>query len=459
MERFDVVVLGAGSAGEMVATTLGQAGRTVAIIERARVGGECPFVACIPSKAMLLAAATRRHVARAAVHGGLARSPVLDDARDAYAAAVARRDRLTNGRDDHRHVDQLERAGVTLIRGFGRITGPGIVEADGRELGWRDLVVATGSTPTIPPVDGLDAVPVWTSDEAWSSTELPASAVVMGGGPVGVEIAQTLARFGCQITVVEASAGLLDKEDPSIGDALAEALRADGVDLRLGVEATGARTAGGGATLDLDDGSTVTAALVIAATGRQPAVDDLGLGALGIEPDKQGLRTDDRCRVEGADRVWGAGDVTGVAPYTHTASYQGRIVADNLLGGDRRADYRAIPRTVDTEPAVAGVGLTPAQAAEQDMDVATATMDVGETARDSLEGGGGGLLLLVADRDHRMLVGAGAVGPHADEWIGQATLAIRAAVPIDILADVVQPFPTYSEAYLPLLRDLLGKLT
>jgi dihydrolipoamide dehydrogenase len=276
---------------------------------------------------------------------------------------------------------------------------------------------------------------------------------------VGCELAQVYARFGVDVTLIDAADRLIAAEEPSISKVLAEVLRSDGVDVRVGVEVTLAEPADdGGAHLLLDDGSTVEAERVLVTVGRAPNVDDIGLGALDIDPGDTGLEVDPDCRVTGHEHVWAAGDVTGIAPFTHTANYQARIVTENLLGGSARADYRAIPRCVYTDPAVASAGLTPDQADEKGIDVVTATFDVGQTARSSADGDTTGRLVLVADRGRGVLVGAAAIGPHADEWIGEATVAIRAEVPIHVLADVVHAFPTFSEAYEPPLRELAGSL-
>jgi dihydrolipoamide dehydrogenase len=273
------------------------------------------------------------------------------------------------------------------------VVRPGVVEVDGRELGWTDLVVATGSHATPPPVDGIDDVPTWTSDQALSAQDRPASLLVVGAGAVGCELAQAHARFGVDVVLADPGEQLLGREERSLADLLAPG----------------------------DDAE---------------------------------LRTDDHCRVVGQQHVWAAGDVTGVAPYTHTANYQARVVLANLLGGDRRADYRAVPRTVYTDPPVASVGLDPETAREQGVDVVTADMDLGEVARTSTEGTRAGRLVLTADRARGVLVGAAAIGPRADEWLAEATLAIRAEVPLSVLADVVHAFPTFGEAYEPPVQQL-----
>ncbi len=455
MEKFDVVVLGAGSAGENVAKALAHAGRRVAIVEANRVGGDCPFVACVPSKALLRSAEVRHLVAHAHELGATGRPIALDDNREAYGAAVRRR-RDIAGQDDGDGVRMLEEAGATLVRGRGAIVREGVVAVEGRELGWTDLIIATGSRPAVPPIPGLDLIPTWTSDQALTADEWPERLVVLGGGPVGCELAQVFARFGCAVTLVEEAPRLLASEEPAISELLAEALRDDGIETRLGTKLTGARPAAGGASLTLADGTTLAATRVLLATGRAPNLDDLCLNVLGITPGREGIEVDERCAVRGQTHVWAAGDVTGIAPYTHTAAYQARIIAANLLGNAMAADYRAIPRCVYTDPTVAAVGLTLARAREQGHTAAIAATDLREIPRAELEGATRGRLELVADLQRGILLGASAIGPHADSWLGEAVLAIQAEIPLRVLASVVSAFPTYSEAYAQPLEDLIA---
>ena len=285
---------------------------------------------------------------------------------------------------------------------------------------------------------------------------MPASALIIGGGPVGCEIAQVLARFGCRMTLVQHSAQLLTREEPAVAEALAAALREDGIDVRLSARVVSVRFDSGGARVTLDDGRASTVERVIVAIGKRANTDGIGLEQLGVALDAQGsLVVDDHCRAVGVPHLWGAGDVTGTALFTHTANYHARTIAANLLGQDTRIDLRAIPRGVYTDPAVAAVGLTASAARAQGHDVVEATFPIGDTAR-AFVTGTRGLLLLVADKGARVLLGASAIGTNVEELIGEAALAIRARVPLEVLADVVHPFPTYSEAYEPPFRTLLA---
>lgn len=470
-----MVVLGGGSAGVSVASEIARAGKSVALVEQARVGGECPYVACMPSKALLAGARSRHLVGRAHEVGALAAPATLDDPALAWAAAVRRRDQVAEGRDDAGAAASITDAGVTLLRSKGCISRPGCIEVQGETHHWADLVVSTGSVAVVPPIPGLDAVAYWTSDMALSSNKLPTSVAVIGGGPVGCELAQVYARFGSTVSLVETAERLLPNEEPAVTQRLASALEGDGVSLRLGRRVTGVEATPPGARLILEAGGGnrgggggegtrehLVVQQVLVVTGRHPAVDGLGLETLGIDLGAPGaahaLAVEETCAVMGVEHVWAAGDVTGVAPFTHTANYQARVVVSNLLGSPARADYRAIPRCVYTDPAFAAVGLTEAASRKAGIEVHVATMEVGETARARAEGSAGGLLVLVGDAGKGVLVGASAFGPEADEWIGEATLAIRAGIPLDVLSDTVHAFPTFAEAYEPPLRELAARL-
>jgi pyruvate/2-oxoglutarate dehydrogenase complex dihydrolipoamide dehydrogenase (E3) component len=466
MPQFDVVVFGGGTAGVHVATEVARAGRTVAVVEAGLVGGECPYLACMPSKSLLQSA--RRG--------------------ETWEHAVARRDEVTGHLDDSAAAAQLVQSGVTLIRGTAQVSKPGAVEvepiptvsrprdrraADVAEtaitsLGYTDLVIATGSEPVAPPVEGLTDVPAWTSAEALTWPDLPRRLIVLGAGPVGCELAQIYAAFGSQATLIEAEDHVLPGEANFAAEILADGLRRTGVDVRVGSAAVKAEITDSGLALTLADGSRIEADRVLLATGRRPRLSGLGLDKLDIEiGPAMALPVDATGRVvpavpagsagrprrEGGGQVWAAGDVTGVAAYTHTANYQARIVAANILGGNREADYRAIPRVVYTTPSVYAVGLSPARAAATGMELLTSGFDLAETARATVEDDDRGRVELYADSGG-VLVGAAAVGLYAEEWMSEITLAVRAKVPLDVLTDVVHAFPTYGVAIEEPLRGL-----
>lgn len=457
MAHHDVVVLGAGSAGENIALELAAAGRTVAVVERDLVGGECPFTACMPSKAMLRSAEVRHLLPRVTELGAMM-DPVMPTRPDkGFARAAARRDDLVDHRDDSGHVSELSDAGVVVLRGDGRVVDRGVVTVDGQRHTYDELVVATGAAAVRPPIDGLDDVPVWSSADAWSVQERPASLLVVGGGPVGCEIAQLYARFDVPVTLVEMTAQLVGSEPPEIGEFIARRLTDDGVRVMTSAQVQRVEPHSGGLRAHIDTKETVDAAVLALAAGVAPHLDGLGLDQLGVDV-SDGIAIDERCRVAGTDHLWAAGDVTMVAPFTHAANYQARVVARNLLGGDARADYRAVPRTMYTDPPVAGVGLTPEAARRRGIATVVGRCDLADLPRTLVAGAGGGRLLLVADADARVLVGASAVGDTADAWIHEAVLAIRAAVALDVLGDTIHAFPTYAEAYDVALAELMAQL-
>jgi dihydrolipoamide dehydrogenase len=445
-ERFDVVVLGGGPGGEVAVNTLLKAGRRVALVECDVVGGECTNWGCIPTKTLLRPPEVRGMADRAA---GVA-TPALD-----WPRLAAYRDYMVSNHDDSARIARYEARGVTVVKERGRLAGPGRVETDELVLEADAVIVATGSEAVVPPIPGLEEAGYWTNREATDLTEIPRSAVVIGGGAVGIELAQFLARFGSRVAIVQGAERLAEREDPRIGDLLAEILTEDGIDLRLGAHAAGVRVDADERVVELSDGSEARGEVVLVATGRRPRTADIGLETVGIEATRRGIEVDDRCRA--ADGVWAIGDVTGVAMFTHVAKYQGRIASACIIGREEvRADYRAIPRVTFTNPEVAAVGLSEADARAAGIDVATATVELPETVARAYtyEENPRGVLGVIADAERGVLVGAWAVAPLASEWIHQAVLAIRAEIPTWVLRDTIAQFPSFSEAFGAALRQL-----
>ncbi|WP_201409499.1 dihydrolipoyl dehydrogenase family protein [Mycobacterium paraintracellulare] len=445
---FDVIVIGAGPGGEAATSRLLAGGRRVALIERELIGGECAYWACIPSKTLLRPPEARAEAGAAAGLG----TPGLD-----WAQLRDYRDYMIRHLDDTGQVDGYRERGVAVIKGTARLIGrdPWRIQVDNQQLSAEHVVIATGSEPVRPPIDGLDQIPVWTNREATTLRDIPDRAVMIGGSAVGVELGQFLARMGTHVTLVQRGPSLLGREDPRVGELVAVQLRNDGIDVRLGRQVTAARRGGGDTVVELDDGTTVRTDVLILGTGRRPHTEGLGLDTLGIGTTSGGaLEVDEHCRV--ADGLWALGDVTGVALFTHVAMYQARIVADTILGNPRPASYLGIPRVVFAQPEIAAVGLTAQQARAQGIDIATTELDLADSiARPwTYETQPHGTLGLVADRANRILVGAWAIAPQAGEWIHQAATAIRAQIPITTLLDGVAQFPTYSEAYLRALEQL-----
>ena len=517
MGAFDVVVLGGGTAGVHVALEAARGSKSVALVEAGLIGGESPYLACLPSNSLLLSAARG----------------------EAWEDATARRDDVTGGLDDSAAALRLIEAGVAVIRGTAQITGPGTVEvvsgaAAGEivSLAYSDLVIATGSEPVAPPIEGLSDIPAWTTAQSLSSPDLPRRLIVLGGGAAGCELTQVYASFGSQVTLVEAEPALLPGEPAFAGEILAAALRRAGAEIRLGSRASKAERTSEGLTLALDDGTLIDADRLLLATGRRPRLGGLGLDTLGLEVTPgMALPTTTRCEVAGASgRIWAAGDVTGTT-FAHASHYQAGVVAANILDQPREADYSAIPRCVFTTPSVFAVGAVPGATPEDagpaavgetrpdlgpdhgpgngarvrrmlriarvpsdrapaaapavaaaaaavaapasaapasagagasspdaapDARLVTARVRLSDTTRGQLGQDDLGGIELYADAGTGVLAGAVAVGPDAASWMSEVTLAIRAKIPVAVLADVVHAFPTYGEALETALRELAG---
>ena len=452
-ERADVVVVGMGPGGEEVAGSLAHAGLDVVGIEKKLLGGECPYWGCIPSKMMIRAANLLAEARR--IPGMAGESSVSPS----WAPVAARiRDEATDDWDDRVAVERFEGKGGRFVRGEGRLAGPGrVAVGDTTFEASRAVVLGTGTEPSIPPIPGLADVPYWTNRDAIEAKDLPTTLTVLGGGAVGVELAQVFARFGVAVTVVEAMPRLLPPEEPEASALLAEILPRDGIVLRVGVQATRVSAQDGALIVHLADGDAVAGERLLVATGRRADLSRLGLASVGIDETQRWLPVDDHLRA--GPGLWAVGDVTGAGAFTHVSVYQGRIAIADILGRETPpADYRALPRVTFTDPEVGSVGLSEAAARERGLLVRTGSTQVPSTARGWIhKAGNEGFIKLIEDADRGVLVGATSVGPVGGEVLGLLTLAVHAEVPVQSLATMIYAYPTFHRGVEDAVRDLMHR--
>jgi pyruvate/2-oxoglutarate dehydrogenase complex dihydrolipoamide dehydrogenase (E3) component len=449
-QQADLIVIGMGVGGEEVAGRAAEAGVDVVGLERKLVGGECPYWGCIPSKIIVRAGNALAEADRVNRLAGRATTA------PAWAPVAARVREATADWDDQIAVERFQRKGGRFLRGQARIVGPREVEVDGRRLrARRGIVLASGGEPAVPPIDGLAGVEFWTNREAIEAAALPRSLIVLGAGPVGLELAQALHRLGSAITLVEVGEHALPMEEPEQGAAMDEVVRAEGMTLHAGVSAVAVKPRNGGVGVWLSDGKLVEAERLLVATGRRLDLGGLGVEAAGLDPGAPAIAVDPQLRA--GDGLWAVGDVTGKGAYTHVAVYQGRIAAADILGvAHQPADYTAVPRVTFTDPEVASVGLTEAQARDSVDHVRVGMAQTASSARGWIHGPGAehGVVKLVADAGRGVLVGGSVMGPAAGEIVGLLVLAIRERIPVAALRELIYPYPTFVRGIEDALRQL-----
>jgi pyruvate/2-oxoglutarate dehydrogenase complex dihydrolipoamide dehydrogenase (E3) component len=456
VEQVDVVVIGMGPGGEELAGRLAETHLDVIGIDERLVGGECPYWGCVPSKMMIRAADALAEGRR--IPGLAGDSRIVTD----WAPVAARiRNEATDDWNDKAAVDRFESKGGRFVRGHGRLTGPNTVAVGDREFeARRAIVLNTGTSPAIPPIPGLAGTPLWTNREAIETTQVPTSLLVLGGGAIGVELAQVFARFGSRVTIVEAAPQLLPLEEPDAGALLAGVFAKEGIAVRVGVSAVAVRHDGGTFTVELDGGEELTAAQLLVATGRRVDLAAVGLDTVGIDTTARAVGVDSRMRV--APNIWAIGDMTGKGAFTHVSMYQAEIALADILGtptlgtsGVAAADYRALPRVTFTDPEVGSVGMTQQQAVEAGIDVVVGRAEMASTSRGWIHGpGNDGLIRLVADEQRGVLVGGTVVGPAGGEILSAIVVAVHAEVPLERLRSMIYAYPTFHRGILDALKDL-----
>ncbi|MBI5231397.1 MAG: NAD(P)/FAD-dependent oxidoreductase [Coriobacteriales bacterium] len=444
-EKFDVVILGTGAAGEFAAHRLAARGKRVAVVERERIEGECGYWACNPSKTLLRPTY---------LHGESEKCFGTGEVRLDWPEISAYRDEMVRHYDDSVLADRLVDKGVVVVREDGHLDGPGRVQAGSRTLCAPDIVIATGSEPIIPPISGLAESGYWTNREVVSLTEIPRSLVFIGGGPVAVELGQMMRRYGSQVTIVERFERLMLAEEPELGPLLEEALRADGIDLRLGVEVETVSRVDGETRVGLSDGSAATADHVVVAVGRRPRTAGIGIETVGLQVEAgRGIAVDSYGRA--GQGLWAIGDVTGPPFFTHRSIYHARCIAATIAGLDRPIDERALPRVTFTDPEIAAVGATEEAARRSGIDAVAASFPFTELDRPyTYQKDWSGIGKIVVERSTGVVLGAAAAGPLSSEYIHVASLAIKARLSYTELRDLMFQFPTFAELYWHLGEEL-----
>ncbi len=452
----DLVIIGMGPGAETLATTAVEAGLSVVAVDKHLVGGECPYYGCVPSKMMIRAADLLAEAGRVSSSAG---DVVITPSWAPVATRVA--EEATDHWNDQVAVDRLEDAGITVHHGVGRLDGPGrvVVELPDGSVGPTysagcGVVLNTGTRPATPPIDGLTDTPFWTNRDIVAATSVPGSLIVVGGGPIGCEFAQVFARFGSRVTVVQHNDRLVPVAEPEASTVLEETFVAGGIRVLTGARPASVHYADGTFTLTLESGEEITGEKLLVAVGRTPNLDDVGLETVGLDPTARTVTVDERLRA--GEKLWAIGDITGHGAFTHVATYQQAIAARDILGTEGPpAAYQAVPWVTFTDPEVAGVGMTEAQALAAGLTVRTGSTPLESSSRGWIHGPGGrGVIKVVEDADRGVLVGASAVGPSGGEVLGFLAVAVHACVPVATLRSMIYAYPTFHRAIETALNDL-----